>query len=118
MKKPPSRIRYEKSHPVVSARLSMDYYEKLQKVLKTEEKSFAQFVRDVMDKAEIEYSNAYSLGYYEGTEDSEIWFYCNICGKKVLILPNSESHKAIIKYMKEHGWGHKTCHEESSKSTY
>lgn len=41
--KPPSRIRYEKTHPVVSARIGLGYHKRLKKILKTECKSFAQF---------------------------------------------------------------------------
>jgi len=111
VKKPPSRVRYEKSHPIVSARLRMNHYKKLKKILETEEKRFAQFVRDAIDKSETEYSNAYELGYYNGTEDSEIWFYCSICGEKMPIIPNSESHKALLQYMDEHDWGHISCQE-------
>lgn len=118
MKKPPSRVRYEKSHPVVSARLRIDHYKKLKKILETEEKSFAQFLRDAIEKSETEYSNAYELGYYNGTEDSEIWFCCNICGEKIPIIPNSESHKALMQYMDEHGWGHISCHEARESEYY
>lgn len=115
MKKPPSRIRYEKSHPVVSARLSMAYNKKLKKILKTEKKSFAQLLREIIDEAEGEYMKTYDLGYSDGAEDSQIWYYCSICGQRIHITPNSESHKALIEYMQEHRWGHASCHEEARK---
>ena len=110
MKKPPSRIRYEKSHPVVSARLDMAHYKKLQETLKTEKKSFAQFLRETIDKAEVVYMKTYERGYTEGAEDAQIWYYCKICGEEIYIEPNSESHKALIEYLEEHGWGHASCH--------
>ena len=52
----------------------------------------------------------YERGYNEGAEDAQIWYYCNICGEKIHIEPNSENHKALIEYMEEHGWGHASCH--------
>ncbi len=45
--KPPARIRYEKSHPTVSCRLSKDTYDLLKQRLEDlGEVSFADFVKD------------------------------------------------------------------------
>lgn len=65
-RKPPSRIRYEETHPVVSARLGMDDYKRLKEILETEGKSFAQFLREVVNMAKVKYSKAYKLGYSGG----------------------------------------------------
>jgi len=27
-----------------------------------------------------------------------IWYYCNVCGDEITLYPNSDSHKALIKY--------------------
>jgi len=55
-------------------------------------------------------------GYNQATEDCQIWYYCAVCGKRIDIDPNSNSHKAIIGYMKEHGWGHASCHKHFAAS--
>jgi len=112
VRKPPSRIRYEKTHPVVSARLSVDDYKRLKEILETEGKSFAQFLTEIINKANVKYGKAYQLGYGMGRRDWQVWYYCKICGKRIDITPNSGSHKALIEYMKDHGWGHSSCHEK------
>lgn len=38
-----------------------------------------------------------------------IWYYCAVCTDEITIYPNSDAHKALIKYMKEKGWGHSIC---------
>lgn len=43
--KPPSRIKYEQSHPVVSCRLDMDTYTQLHAFLENTGVSFADFVK-------------------------------------------------------------------------
>jgi len=115
MRKPPSRIRYEKSHPVVSARLNMEDYKRLKEILETEGKSFAEFLREVIHKAHVKYGKAYKLAYSRGRGDWQIWYYCDVCGERININPNGGSHKALIEYMKEGGWGHAECHEERRK---
>lgn len=47
--------------------------------------------------------------YKQGTNEWRIWYFCNDCFERMYISPNSNSHKALIKYLKEHGWGHKEC---------
>jgi len=34
----------------------------------------------------------------------QIWYYCSVCRERINIEPNSDSYKAMIGYMKEHGW--------------
>ena len=56
------------------------------------------------------YDKGFDDGYEEGKKDWQIWFYCAMCGKKLVMSPNDDDHKAMIRYMKEHGWGHNECH--------
>jgi predicted DNA-binding protein len=111
-RKPPSRVRYEKTHPVVSARLGMDDYKRLREILETEGKSFAQFLREIINKAKVKYSKAYQLGYNIGKGEWQIWYHCSICGERINVTPNGESHKALMEYLEGEGWGHASCHEE------
>jgi len=115
--KPPARIRYEQSHPTVSCRLSRDEYDLLK--LRLEDLggvSFADFVKDALgllqlkipDTEEIQ-ERAWGEGYDQAEKEYQIWYFCALCRKRIDIDPNSESHKAMIGYMKEHGWGHASC---------
>lgn len=65
----------------------------------------------------LSYENGRKRGQDEGYEDGlelakeeyEITYPCSVCGKPIAMKPRSESHKAMIGYMKEHGWGHGSC---------
>ena len=80
--------------------------------------SFADFVRDslgllqlkIPDTEEIK-ETAWGEGYDQAEKDYRIWYFCNVCGKRMEMSPNDDDHKAMIGYMKEHGWGHVSCHE-------
>jgi len=116
--KPPARIRYEQSHPTVSCRLDKDTYDLLkQRLDDLGGVSFADFVKESLgllqlkmpDTKEIE-ERAWDEGYTQAIEDYQIWYYCAVCGKRIDMFPNGDGHKAMIGYMKEHGWGHTSCH--------
>ena len=118
--KPPARIRYEQSHPTVSCRLSRDEYALLKQRLEDLGGiSFADFVKDSLGllqlkmpaTEEIRYRE-WEEGYNDGVEEYQIWYYCAVCGKRMDMEPNTDAHKAIIRFMKEHGWGHASCHEK------
>ena len=68
-KKPPSRIRYERSHPVVSARLSMEDYRKLMELKRRRGVSLAQLIREVIGTAKADFDWFYRIGYEKGYED-------------------------------------------------
>jgi hypothetical protein len=116
--KPPARIRYEQSHPTVSCRLDKDTYALLKQRLEDlGGVSFADFVKDSLGLVQLKIADiegikgkAWDEGYTQAMEDFRIWYYCAVCGKRIDILPNNDDHKALIGYMKEHRWGHASCH--------
>lgn len=116
-RKPPSRIKYERSHPVVSARLNQSDHNKLKKMLDSEGKSFAKFLQETIGKAAVKYDKAYDAGYNRGKEDWQIWYCCTVCGKRIDVKPKNNSHNAIIQYMKKNGWGHLTCKKNKQTNT-
>jgi len=117
-RKPPARIRYEQSHPTVSCRLDKDTYDLLkQRLDDLGGVSFADFVKDTLGLLQLKMPDveqikqtAWDEGYVQAMEDYLIWFYCAVCGKRIDMSPNSDAHKSMIGYMKEHGWGHASCH--------
>lgn len=79
--------------------------------------SFAGFVKDSLGLLQLKIpridkikQRAQQKGYAHGVEDWQIWFYCDVCGERINVEPNGEAHRAIIRYMEEHGWGHESCH--------
>jgi len=113
--KPPSRIRYEQNHPVISIRVDRETAKRLKDLAKESGKSLATLIKENLDLQEGEYSEAWSSGYdggYDkGRREHQIWFFCAICRKRINITPNSNIHEALVGYMKEHGWAHKECHK-------
>ena len=59
-------------------------------------------IREIKEKA-------YDEGYNQAEKDWQIWYYCAACGERIDMDPNDDDHKAMIGYMKEHGWGHASC---------
>jgi len=93
----------------VSCRLDKDTHDLLKQRLEDlGGVSFADFVKDSLgllqfkmpDIKEIK-ETASGEGYNQAEKDYQIWYYCAVCGKRIDINPNSDSHKAIIDYMKE-----------------
>jgi len=72
----------------------------------------SRFIKQLNKARETIWEEGYEKGYEDGERENAIWYYCDVCGKPIYVRPNSESHKAIIRYMREHGWGHKSCHEK------
>ena len=117
---PPARLRYEQSHPTVSCRLDRDTYEMLkQRLDDLGGVSFADFVKDSLGILQVKIpetkeikDKARRAGYEQARKDHQIWYYCDTCRQRMDVAPNSECHKAMIDYMKEHGWGHTSCHRQ------
>ena len=115
--KPPSRARYEQSHPVVSCRLSRAEYELLkQRLDDLGGVSFADFLKDALgiikrDMGDVQRIKelAHKAGYEQGRRQHQIWYFCATCGKRIDMLPNGNDHKAMIGLMKARGWQHEEC---------
>ena len=116
--KPPSRIRYEQSHPVSSCRLDKKTHDLLQKRLDDAGLSFAQFVKSQLGVLELKMPavkmierKAYQKGYVKATHEYQIQLECHKCGEPMTVIPNSQMHEAIIGHL-EGLWSHKNCHED------
>jgi len=118
--KSPSRTRYEESHPTVSCRLDKDTRDLLKQRLEDlGGVSFADFVKDSLGLLQLKMPDIEEIketasgeGYNQAIKDYQIWYYCAVCRKRIDIEPNDNSHKAMIAYMKEHGWAHASCHRQ------
>ncbi|MBA7692159.1 hypothetical protein ES703_100717 [subsurface metagenome] len=53
-----------------------------------------------------------SESYGQAKKDYQIWYYCDVCRERIDMDPNSNSHKEMINYMREHEWGHASCHRQ------
>ena len=114
--RPPARVRYEQSHPTVSFRLSRDVYDLLKQRLEDLGGiSFADFVKESLGLLQLKMPDIEEIKERHGvkamtrlrrTTKSGI----TVCQERIEMSPNGNDHKAMIGYMREHGWGHASCH--------
>jgi len=116
--KPPSRERYEKNNPTVSARLPVEIRDKLRSVLREMGMSLAETLTALANEQELRLKpaeEARKAAYEEARSRYLVTFLCNVCGKTIEIT-NPETKKAVATYMSEHGWGHSECHKKKPAS--
>ena len=112
-KKPPSRVRYEKSHPTVSCRVSKGIYDRLQQIKRRERRSFTDILKLGLGILELEAkkeTEAYKKGWRDAEKRYKVIYYCSVCGDTLTVTTDKEK-EAIINYMENYGWGHAKCHE-------
>lgn len=109
----PSQKKYQENNPPITFRMKKVEKEKIEQLAKNSKQSVSQLVRESLLEEYKQYSDAYEKGHHDGFNDGSntwgIWYYCTKCGEMIFIEPESNSHKAIIGYMREHGWGHTRC---------
>jgi flagellar biosynthesis/type III secretory pathway protein FliH len=127
-KKSPSRVRYEESHPTVSARVDKELYDRLTDVRELAGKSFADIFREAQEFQEVAAEGAFlmgeehgfSLGREEGydaglaegrkaaRQQYVVSYKCCECGRLLEVVSREE--KALAREaMEEHGWHHVNC---------
>jgi len=113
---PPSKIKYDKNHPPVSARLPKDKRDKLLKISESRDATLAQLLLHFIGEYEIKdipIEEAKKAGFEEAKKIYMVPFVCNVCGKP-LAITGSRAKEVAGKYMTEHGWGHAECHKKKS----
>ena len=118
-RQPPSRIRYELSHPIISCRVSREIYDRLVEAKEAEDKSFADILKIGLGKQEVQskeileaktqgVDEGYKKGYAEAELRYKVNYKCSKCGQAVEVT-SENSKKAISGFMREKGWAHKEC---------
>jgi hypothetical protein len=117
-RKPPSRIKYEKDNPTVSARLPLEIRAKLLANLKILDMSLTDALKGLAGELEIKVipvEEARKAGYEEARKHYMIIYKCAVCGKyKAIESPQAKA--AAARYMTEHGWCHAECRKQAKKS--
>lgn len=118
--RPPSYVRYQKEHPPITVHLTREIRSLLDDIKEKSGMSYGRIIKGIIenDLTHVKRTRAlskssYEKGYIDGYDLAEsewrIWYYCSVCGKPMYVKPEDKSHNAIIKYMKEHQWGHSKC---------
>ena len=115
---PPSRIRYESTHPTIACRVSREIYDRLQEVrleglsLTDIMKTGLEMLEPKIQKVQQARNGGYEAGYREGYQQAEqrykVIYPCRICGQSIEIKSDKEKQSAAT-YMRGHGWAHTTC---------
>lgn len=81
--KPPSRQRYEQSHPVVAIRVNQQLYKKLQEIKAQGNVSFADILKEGLGIQEAATKEAFNAGYDAGETEGKRFDLgtCYICKK-------------------------------------
>jgi hypothetical protein len=116
--KPPSRVRYESSHPTISCRVSKEMYDQLTDT-RMDGMSFADILKTGLGILKPKLQNifearrdSYKAGYREGYRDAQqhykVTYPCSVCNQIIELTSDNEKRFAG-KYMREHGWVHAAC---------
>jgi len=116
-KKSPSRERYEKKKPTVSARVPKETRNKLLQVLPKLGMSLGDAFKVLAGELEVKavpIDEARRQGYEEAKKLYAVTYRCFICGKPILIT-SPETKGVVSKFLTTHGWGHKKCIEQMGR---
>ena len=109
---PPSRIRYEQSHPTISIRVQRELHDRLAELKQMSGKSVADVVREALEVQAPSVRKAYERGRANGFKAAErqyrVDYRCSVCGGTLTIMEKNEK-EAAAQCMREHGWAHNSC---------
>jgi len=106
--KPPSKIRYDESHPTVSVRVTRELYDQLKELREESGKSLGDILREALKLQAPSVKKAYQRGYEAAKNEFAIFYKCSVCGGN-LTVTSEQAKAAVAQYMREHGWGHSKC---------
>ena len=114
---PPSRQRYEQTHPVVSIRLSREISESLEKFKQAHGLSLADILKLGLDKAKLDLEIAHSrgmedgylIGYGSAQDEYEVTYWCGHCRGRHLSITTEEEREAAANFMYRAGWHDPDC---------
>ncbi|PVV83301.1 hypothetical protein [Dehalogenimonas alkenigignens] len=106
--RPPSRIKYEKAHPTISARVSQELYEEIKAFLATTNQSLADLLLIALGKHKPDVDKAFEAGSEIATQMYRIVFKCPGCGEEIEVMGEQILRSAGM-ILSESGWGHIKC---------
>ena len=126
---PPSRLKYEASHPTISIRVDRELYDELKALKDTTGLSVAQVLKIGREKAQIATDEGYEKGHrmgfekgqrqglhkgrMEGFESAEkkyaVSYHCGRCGERHLTIQSSKAKEAAADAMLDAGWYDPNC---------
>ena len=108
----PAKIKYDKTHPIVSVRVDLELKKQLEEVTKLSDKSVGDILREAIKVQAPSVKNAFKKGYLSAKFHYRVVYKCYVCGK-ILEVHTPDARRVAAKYMEEHGWAHTSCLEKS-----
>jgi hypothetical protein len=105
---PPAKMKYDKSHPIVSIRVSPGLKKKLEDIQLMSDRSPADILKKTVGLQIHSTSDPYTKGYLMAQLHYCVSYECSVCGKRIVISTPDEK-KALGQYMTDHGWKHAQC---------
>lgn len=106
--RPPSRIRYDQTHPVLGTRVSRRDYDAVKAFQAKNGWSFAKFIRIALQRESSKYDNAWKAGFAAAKHKYAVHYGCSVCGGLIPISTGEEAQVAI-EAMERAQWGHAQC---------
>ena len=104
----PAKIKYDKSHPIVSFRTTPDLDKKLDEIKHMSDKSVADILKEAVGLQAPSAKDAYEKGYLVAKYTYLVTYKCSVCGE-IMEIHTPNEKKAVAQYMKEDKWGHSKC---------
>jgi len=109
---PPSRIKYNQTHPTITVRVNAELASQLKEIKKTSGKSIGDILREAVGTQKRSTGQSYNIGYANGYAEAKatylVTFRCHKCNA-ILEVNSDECKKAAGTFLTEHGWSHQTC---------
>ena len=117
---PPSRVKYEASHPTVSVRVNRALYDEL-KARREAGQSMADILKVGLEKSQAVAGDAYDKGFKDGHRDGhkdgyqaakgrfEVTYLCSRCRRRHMSITSHEEKEAAANMMYEADWHHTRC---------
>jgi len=105
---PPAKIKYDKSHPIISIRVSQDLKKQLDEIREMSGKSIGDILREAVGVQSKSIKNAWNRSHSLAKSIYGVRYKCSVCGGD-MIIDTADEKKAAAKLMRESGWKHTSC---------
>lgn len=105
---PPAKIKYDKSHPIISIRVSQELKKQLDEIKEMSGKSIGDILREAVGVQSKSVKNAWNRGHSLAKSKYGVWYKCSVCGGDI-IIQSADAKKDAAKLMREVGWRHGSC---------
>lgn len=110
---PPSRRRYEESHPTVTVRVDQELYRQLKSLRESTGQSVADVLKVGLGRVQADLrpaqEQAYSDGYEDAQNEYEVTYWCSRCQRRHLSIDTDEQKEAAAGLMYQAGWHSTAC---------